>query len=170
VKRSIGVLLVASVALISAFAATSLMNSAWSTRPRMSPMSIPAPVQAALTIVESTRHAGPLNVESNIGSVNGGAWTPVTTGRGPDTTEHWSLRASDKSGVIGLGVLLSSSGLEAVSGWVPSSKHVTWWTFNMADPAATVHEVTVPVASNTIWSTSSTPQATSVTTWTHQSH
>ncbi len=151
-KRLIGIITIASIALLSIAAiqiATSDAPSANS--PRLSSTTIPVPVQKALTIVESARNAGPLIVDPTGGSVVGGVWTSTTTGQSVGVTQHWSLKASDNSGAIVLGVNVSDNGTEVVSGWVPGTSQSTNWIFNAADPSlATTYQVTVPGTTHTI--------------------
>jgi hypothetical protein len=108
--------------------------------------SSPIPVQAALSIVQSARGAGPLTVNSSGGSTLGGVWSnSASTGEGNEATQHWSFEASDAQGSVVLGISVFSNGTEAVSGWVPGTSNVTNWIFNSsnATPSAT-YQVTVP--------------------------
>ena len=160
-KRLIGIITIASIVLLSITAAKFVTSGASpANSPRSASTMIPVPVQEALTIVESSRNAGPLTVDPTGGSVVGGVWTSTTTGQSVGVTQHWSLRASDNSGTIVLGINVSDSGTEVVGGWVPGTSQSTNWIFNAADPSlATTYQVTVPGTTQTISSSSPNTQS-----------
>jgi len=112
---------------------------------------IPLPVQEALTVVATSRDSGPLTVDSTAGSVDSGVYSSSTENQSVGVSQHWSLMASDSSGIIILGIMVTDSGVEAVSGWVPGASQDSNWVFNTsnASPAATF-QVTVPGTTFTI--------------------
>jgi hypothetical protein len=133
------------------FVMSIVLNASTSTSVTSESTAIPLPVQEALSVVAASRGAGPLTVDPNGGSVVGGVWTATTTGQSVGVSQHWSLRASDNSGVIVLGIIVMSNGTEAVNGWIPGASQAGSWVFNTANasPAATFH-VTVPGTMQTI--------------------
>ena len=158
-KRLGGVLTIGAIVLVSLLATeATARNVPSTTSPRTSLAAIPAPVQEALSVVESSRKAGALRVDPNAGSVMGGVWTSTTTGQSPGVTQHWSVLASDRKGRIVLGIIVIDNGTEAVSGWVPGASHSTNWIFNQADPSTSVHQMTVTGSTHTMWSHSPSPR------------
>jgi hypothetical protein len=101
--------------------------------------------------VAMSRDSGPLTVDQTSGSVAGGVYTSSTENQSAGVSQHWALLANDDSGQIVLGVMVSDSGIEAVSGWVPGTSQVSNWVFNIsnASPAGT-YQVTVPGTSFTV--------------------
>ena len=154
-KRLFGVLTIGAIVNVSLVATEATARNGPSTpSPRSSLTAIPASVQEALSVVESSRKAGPLSVNQNAGSVMGGVWTAETTGQSPGVTQHWSVPATDSKGRISLGIIVMDNGTEAVSGWVPGASHATNWIFNRADPSTSVRHMTVTGSTHTMWSRS----------------
>gem|GEM_PF-5881540 len=112
---------------------------------------IPLPVQEALAVVATARDSGPLTVDSTAGSVDSGVYSSSTENQSVGVSQHWSLIASDNSGKIILGIMVSDSGVEVVSGWVPGDNQESNWVFNTsnASPAAPF-ETKVPGTTFTI--------------------
>ncbi len=167
-KRLGGFLIFGAVVLVSLLATDATARNVPSTTSlRSSLTAIPAPVKEALSVVESSRKAGPLRVDQNAGSVMGGAWTAETTGQSPGVIQHWSVLASDSKGRIVLGIIVMDNGTEAVSGWVPGASHATNWIFNRADPSTSVRHMTVTGSTHTMWSRSPRPSSDQpLTSWT----
>ncbi len=159
-KQFIKMVTIASTVLLSVPAVvlgTGGVSSA--TTPRSAPTTVPAPVQEALSIVEASRNAGPLTIDTTRGSVSGGVWASNTQGQSPDVTQHWSLAASDNAGAVVLGIIVTTDDTEVVSAWVPGASHSSNWIFNTANPSpSAAQEVTVPGTVGTI--TPSSPSST----------
>ncbi len=112
---------------------------------------MPVPVQEALSLVEAYRGAGPLAITLTAGSVSAGIWTSSTEGQSIGVSQHWSFAAQDNSGVVAIGVLVTTAGTEDVSAWVPGSNSTNNWVFNSVNDAATnIYQVTVPASTYTV--------------------
>lgn len=107
--------------------------------------STPVPVQDALSVVASSLGDGPLTVDTSAGSVAGGVWSSDTENGSSGVSQHWSLKASDATSTIVLGIMVTDGGTEVVSGWVPGASEVSNWIFNTSGPTpGSVYQVTVP--------------------------
>jgi hypothetical protein len=105
---------------------------------------VPLPVRDALSIVSSYHDLGPLAVDPNAGSVMNGVWTSTSEGHSAGVLQHWSLRATDKSGAIVLGITVLNNGMEDVDAWVPGASHSNSWIFNTTNGSiGAIHHVTV---------------------------
>ena len=145
VKRRIPLMIIAVTTLLVIGAAVLSVREDSSARLRQSTTpAIPLPVKEALTVVSSYHGLGPLAVDPNAGSVVNGVWTSTSEGHSAGVLQHWSLRATDKSGPIVLGITVLKNGTEDVDAWVPGASHSNSWLFNATNGSIEViHHVTV---------------------------
>lgn len=153
VKRLIPLLTVATAALLAVGAAVLSASEVPSASSHTSESAaIPRPVEEALSIVASYRGAGPLTVDPTAGSVALIGWASTSEDPNSGVLQHWSLRATDKSGAIVLGISVMDNRMELVAAWVPGASQTNTWTFNTRNASpGSAHHVTVPGAT---WSLS----------------